>query len=364
MCALLKKLLYYGLLGLVLFFLSACDKISLPRLGFESEPEAKLPLNITYAFPESLLQYTHTIDGCGLPYTIPVGDLVAKMFMKVGMERFNTVQAEPPMGQADGAPADGYRIVLTLNQFGFDPVTRTGQEDRYHAFVDMQMQAVYEDPQGAALAQSPLVYHKKVSLWTPALTGQSSSCSTRQLDAAVENAAEALAKDMVGVLPRLNTSVQTGAPTQSASAPTETRPSKTSPSPQPVHPEISPSVQFRTKLVDANRNLVLEGTEAVVLLIETTNVSTATIPSAYVELRGTPILVEAFKRVAPIPVPLGSFQPGEKRTTEIRGRLGEVSNHIQGELIIGIILSEGIPPGTHTIRTEIQPGPTSKKSSR
>jgi hypothetical protein len=356
--------LYYGLLGVVLFFLSACDKISLPRLGFESEPETRLPLNITYAFSDSLLQYTHTIDACGLPYAIPVGDLVAKMFMKVGMERFQTVQAEPPIGQATGAPLDGYRIVLTLNQFGFDPVTRTGQEERYHAFVDMQMQAVYEDPQGTALAQSPLIYHKKVSLWVPALSGQSSSCSTRQLDGTVENAAEALAKDMVSVLPRLNTSVQTGAPSQSTSAPTETRPAESSPSPPPVHPEVSPSVQFRTKLVDANRNLVLEGTEVVVLLIETTNVSTATIPSAYVELRGTPVLVEAFKRVAPIPIPLGSFQPGEKRTAEIRGRLGEVSEHLQGELIIGIILSEGIPPGTHTIRTEIQPGPTPKKSSR
>lgn len=364
MCALLNKLLYYGLLGLILFFLSACDKISLPRLEFESAPETRLPLNITYAFPESLLQYTHTIDACGLPYTVPVGDLVAKTFMKVGMDRFQTVQAEPPVGQAKGAPPDGYRIVLTLNQFAFDPVTRSGEEDRYQAFVDMQMQAVYEDPQGTALAQSPLIYHQKVSLWTPALSGQSSSCNTTQLDGSVENAAEVLAKDMVGVLPRLNTSVQTGAPTQSASAPTETRPSKTSPSPQSVHPEISPSVQFRTKLVDANRNLVLEGGEALVLLIETTNVSGSTIPSAYVELRGTPVLVEAFKRVAPIPVPIGELKAGEKRTAEIRGRLGEVKETLKGELIIGIILSEGLPPGAHTILTEIQPGPSNKKSSR
>lgn len=117
-------------------------------------------------------------------------------------------------------------------------------------------------------------------------------------------------------------------------------------------------------MVDANRNLILEGGEALVLLIETTNVSSSTIPSAYVELRGTPILVEAFKRVAPLPVPLGSFQPGKKRTTEIRGRLGQVTEPIQGELIIGIILSEGLPPGTHTIRAEIQPGPTRKPSSR
>lgn len=352
------------LLASILLFLPACDKISLPRLGFESEKEPPLPLNVTYAFPEHLLQYTSSIDACGLPYTLPVGDLIARTFMKVGMDRFHTVQAEPPVGEATGAPPDGYRIVLALNEFTFDPVTRTGEEDRYQAFVDMQMQATYEDPQGTALAQSPLVYHQNVSLWTPALSGQSSSCSTKQLDAAVENAAEALARDMISVLPRLETSLHTDSPTQATSAPPQSKPAKSSPSPETGRSETGPSVQYRTKLVDANRNLSLEGGEAVVLLIETTNVSQSPIPSAYVELRGTPILVDAFKRVAPMPVPLGSFQPGEKRTTEIRGRLGKVSEPLQGELIIGIILSEGLPPGTHIIRAEIQPGPALKNSSR
>jgi hypothetical protein len=359
-----KIILSPSIFLLTLIFLAACDKISLPRFGFESEQEARLPLNVTYAFPENLLQYTYSIDACGMPYSIPVGDLVAKSFMKVGMNRFHTIQAEPPIGQADGVPPDGYRIVLTLNHFAFDPVTRTGQEDRYQAFVDMQMQAVYENPQGAALAQSPLVYHEKVSLWIPALSGQSTSCSTRQLDATVEKAAEALAKDMISVLPRLNTSIQTGDSSQATSAPTATQPAEPLTPPQPARPEAGPSVQFRTKLVDANRNLTLESGEALVLLIETTNVTQSPIPSAYVEIRGTPVLVEAFKRVAPLPVPLGSFQPGEKRTTEIRGRLGEVSEHHQGELIIGITLSEGIPPGTHTIRAEIQPRPIPKNSSR
>jgi len=349
------------LLSVSLLFLSACEKVSIPRLEFESESEPRLPLNITYAFSDSLLQSTHTVNACGLPYSVPVGDLIAKTFMKVGMKRFQTVQAEPPVGQATGAPPDGYRIVLALNQFAFDPVTRSGEEDRFQAFVDMQMEAVFENPQGLALAKSPLMYHQKVSLWTPELSGQSSSCATTQFDGTVENAAESLAKDMIGVLPRLNQSVQSGSPSQSMPAPTGTMPVATPPPPAP--PVASPSVQFRTKLVDANRNLVLEGGEAVVLLIETTNVSASTIPSAYVELRGTPVLVEAFKRVAPIPVPIGELKAGEKRTAEIRGRLGPVKESMQGELIIGIILSEGLPPGTHSIRVEIQPGPTTKKST-
>jgi len=152
---------------------------------------------------------------------------------------------------------------------------------------------------------------------------------------------------------------------QTAASPTgNISPTASSQAPNPASEVVSPSVQFRTKLVDANKNLILESGEALALLIETKNVSDSTIPSAYVELRGTPILVEAFKRVAPIPVPLGSLKAGETRTTEIRGRLGQITETIQGELIIGIILSEGLPPGTHSILAEIQPGPTRKKPSR
>jgi hypothetical protein len=364
-CAPANKPFHYGLVVVLLFVLSACDKISLPRLGYESEQEPRLPLNVTYAFSNNLLQYTQNVDACGLSYAIPVGNLIAKTFMQMGLRQFQTIQAEPPVGEAQGAPPDGYRIILELHQFSFDPVTKFGEETRYQAFVDMKMQVVYEDANGAALAKSPLIYHEKVNIWTPELSSQSVSCQTSQIDGTVEDAAETLAKQMVTVLPRL-TQLDAGQQPVAAQpgfpAPATQVPAAAVPPPAP--PVASPSVEFRTKLVDANRNLVLEGGEALVLLIETTNVGSSTIPSAYVELRGTPALVEAFKRVAPIPVPLGSFKPGEKRTAEIRGRLGQVTEKIQGELIIGIIVSEGLPPGTHSIRAEIQPGQTRNKASR
>jgi hypothetical protein len=362
-CPLLKKNFQYVLLVVVLSFLPACDKVSIPRLTHEDKQEPRIPVTITYAFAPNLLTYTQTVGGCGLPYTIPVGEIISKTFLQVGQERFNGVRAEPPVGEAQGVSPDGYRIVLSLQQFGFDPVTRSGQEDRYDVFVDLKLNAVYEDAKGTSLAQSPLTYHQKVRLWVPELTSQSVSCHTGQIDGTVEDAAETLAKQMIGVLPQLvqlNTGQQPIVPQPGFPAPPPQIPAVGVPAP----PVASPSLQFRTKLIDANRNLVLEGGEAIILLIETTNASETPIPSAYVELRGTPTLVEAFKRVAPLPVPLGSFKAGEKRTAEIRGRLGQVTEHIQGELIIGIILSEGLPPGTHTIRTEIQPGPTRKPSSR
>ena len=360
MCSNLKYVLTTGLIGIFFLFFSGCDKVSIPRLGFEDTSEPRLPVTVTYAFAPNLLNSNQTVDACGLPYTIPVGDIIANTFIRIGQDRFNGVQAEPPVGQAQGAPLNGYRITLDLQQFGFDPVTKTGEETRYNAFVDLSLLAVYEDSGGTPVAQTPLTYHNSVSLWTPELTSQSSSCSTTQLDGAVEAAAEMLAKEMTDAMPGL-WQQQMPSPTGTAFPGTSVRP--TAP-PAPVQQVVTSSVQFRTKLVDANRNLILESGETIVLLIETTNVSDSTIPSAYVELRGTPVLVDAFKRVAPIPVPIGSLKAGEKRTAEIRGRLGQIKETIQGELIIGIIISEGLPPGTHSIRTEIRPGPVRKKSSR
>jgi hypothetical protein len=359
-CSNPKHLFTACLIGILFLICSACDKVSIPRLSFEDKSEPRLPVTVTYAFSPKLLNATHTVDACGLPYTIPIGNIIASTFLRIGQDRFNGVQAEPPVGQAQGAPLNGYRITVDLQQFGFDPVTKTGEETRYNAFVDLSLLAVYEDSGGTPLAQTPLTYHQSVSLWTPELSSQSTSCSTTQLDGAVEAAAETLAKEMASLMPRLGQE-QVASPTGNAFPGPSIRP--TGP-PAPVQQVIAPSVQFRTKLVDANRNLILEAGETIVLLIETTNVSDSTIASAYVELRGTPVLVDAFKRVAPIPVPIGSLKAGEKRTAEIRGRLGQVKEPTSGELIIGIIVSEGLPPGTHSIRTEIQPGPARKKSSR
>ncbi|MDH5575431.1 MAG: hypothetical protein OEY80_08115 [Nitrospirota bacterium] len=344
-------------MGILSLSSAACDKVSIPRLGFEEKPEPRLPMSVTYAFSPKLVNSTHTVDACGLPYTIQVGEIITKTFIRVGQDRFNGVRAEPPVGDAQGATLDGYRITVDLQQFGFDPEGRSGEEDRYQALVDLNLLAVYEESGGTPLAQTPLSYHKNVRLWTPELSSQSSSCSTTQIDGAVKEAAETLAKEMASLMPRLGQ--------QSAAVPMgNISPGASAQAPTPAPQVVSPSVQFRTKLVDANKNLILESGEALALLIETKNISDSNIPSAYVELRGTPILVEAFKRVAPIPVPLGSLKAGETRTTEIRGRLDQVTETIQGELIIGIILSEGLPPGTHSIRAEIKSGPTRKKPTR
>ena len=172
MCPLKNKFFQYSLLAVLLSVLFACDKVSIPRLTFDDHSEPRIPFPITYAFAPNLVNHTQTVDACGLPYTIPVGEIITKTFLKVGQDRFNGVRAEPPVGDAQGAPPDGYRVTVDLNQFLFDPVTLMATEARYTAFVDLKLLVVYEDPQGTPLAQTPLTYHEKVSLWVPALSSQ------------------------------------------------------------------------------------------------------------------------------------------------------------------------------------------------
>ncbi|GJL50411.1 MAG: hypothetical protein NPIRA01_16380 [Nitrospirales bacterium] len=331
--------------------LTACDKISIPRLSFDEKPESKLPISVIYRFDPSLVQHTQVVDACGLPHTIKSGEIITKTFLKVGQEHFASVGTQPTVSAGSTNSLNEITIDLKFVQMNFEPVGRSGEEDRYHANVGLQLQAVYQDSQGKALAQTPLDYKDKVNMWTPALTSQTQSCVTGQFDAVVEDAAATLAKEMANVLPRLYG--------QSPQAPVAGGGSNTAQVPSQPISKQHPSLSFRTKLQDANDNLVLEGGENVILQIETTNVSSTPLPSAYVELRGSQAIVNAFSTVTTLPISIGPLQAGESKTTEVRGRMPATVEQEKGELEVSISLSHGIPPGAHTILAAIQPGTSS-----
>ncbi|GJL66258.1 MAG: hypothetical protein NPIRA05_12290 [Nitrospirales bacterium] len=286
-----------------------------------------------------------------MPHTVKSGEIITETFLKVGRDHFASVGTEPTI-IADSSNSHN-EIIIDLNfvQMNFEPVGRSGEEDRYHANVGLQLQAVYQDSQGQALAQTPLTYADKVNMWTPALTSHSQSCATGQFDAVVEDAAETLAKEMANVLPRLYG--------QSPQPPVAAGGYNAVPVPSQPASKQQPSLSFRTKLQDANDNLVLEGGENVILQIETTNVGTTPLPSAYVELRGSQAIVDAFSVVTTLPIAIGPLQAGESKTTEVRGRMPATVEQENGELEVSISLSHGIPPGAHTILASIQPGTSS-----
>ncbi|MCA9472576.1 MAG: hypothetical protein MRJ96_02445 [Nitrospirales bacterium] len=332
---------------LLLASLAACDKISIPRLSFDEKPEKKVPVSVIYRFDPTLSQHTQEVNACGLPYTIKTGEIVAQTFLEVGQERFASVTTLP--SETTEAPVNTsgtLTIDLKFIQASLEPVGRSGDEDRFRANVELQLQAVYEDSQGNPLAQTPLSYAETISMWTPTLSGQSQSCVTGQFDSAMENAAEALAMDMISVIPRLYG--------QAAPTPAGNNEFATPLSTQSI-PVQKPSLTFRTRLQDANDNLILEGGEGLILQVETTNTSSIILPSAYVELRGSQTIVDAFSFVTTLPIAIGPLQPGETKTTEVHGRMPETVDTEKGELIISISLSQGIPPGAHKVLAAIQP---------
>ena len=57
-----------------------------------------------------------------------------------------------------------------------------------------------------------------------------------------------------------------------------------------------------------------------------------------------------------LPISLGTFQPGETRTTEIRGRMPVTVTAQKAELVIALQLEDGTPIGSHRIVAPLQPG--------
>ena len=198
-----------------ILFLNGCNSISLPELstpeiglptfgfGPKSEPEAHIPISVSYAFDESITQATLEVDACGFPYEIKTGEIIPQAFLAIGQERFNSVAAYS--GSVEAVPASqqtDLTIYLQLINQSFEPLGKMAQEDTFLAFVDLQMFATFIDSSGKQLAQTPLNYRAKASFWTPALTSQSGSCVTSTYDTEISRAAEELARQLVSVVPQ------------------------------------------------------------------------------------------------------------------------------------------------------------------
>ena len=343
------KIRIFALISGLFLLVAACGKLVAPRL-FEDKPVTQIPIPVVLAFDQPFLDSIMTVDACGEGHEIQLGTVLSETFLEVSGQSFATVIAQ--RGGAAPTPVAGpppLTIHLSLVHQSFVAPTRFGEEDTYKADLGLQVLAVYVDPGGNTLAQRPLTYQERVSIWTPQDTSTPSTCATHQLEGAVANAGDELARDMLSIIPGL-----VGQPppqTNVAQAPIFPA--------QPRGAAPMPTLSFRTLLKDGNDNLVLEGGENLVLQIEITNESNVPISSAQIELTGTPAIVQAFTQVTPLPIQIGAFQPGEKKTTEVRGRMPFVESTKKGELIVSVNPKEGSPASSHKILAAIGPGSTS-----
>ena len=332
--------------------------ISMPSLEFEEEKpkEPAIPISVAYAFDPSVTEATIDIQACDLPYTLQTGESIVQNFLTLGQETFQAVTAYAGTGEAVQAtrPSDLIIQVNMVNQ-SFQEVDRMAEEDNYLAYLNFKLQAVFIDQNGVELAQTPLNFSGQVRIWAPALTGQSVSCTTGQYDAKINGAAAELAQQLVGVVPEL---LKNGSPQPLAQGrqPAFTPAASRFAAPAPAAPGSQPFFTFRTMLKDGNDNLILEGGEAIVLTIEATNLGGTVITTANANVVGNATLVEAFSQMTPLPISIGTFQPGETRTTEIRGRIPLDVPGQKAELVISLQLEDGTHIGSHRIVAPIQPG--------
>ncbi len=343
--------------------------ISLPSFGFgedEKPKEPAMPISVAYAFDPSVTDATLEIQACDLPYTLNTGEAIVQNFLTLAQETFQSVTAYSGTGEAVRVtkPSDLVIQISMVNQ-AFQEVDRMADEDNYLANLDFKLQAVFIDRGGAALGQIPLNYGGQVRVWAPTITGQSVTCTTGQYDAKINGAAAELAEQLVAVVPQV---LQDGG-TQTLMAQQGRQPAFTPSTPRAA-PQVAPrfSAQapaasgnrpfftFRTMLKDGNDNLILEGGEAIVLMIEATNLGSTAVNTANANVSGHETLVEAFSRMTSLPIALGTFQPGETRTTEIRGRMPVNVTAQKAELVIALQLEDGTPIGSHRIVAPLQPG--------
>jgi len=372
---------YAIVLGLVLI-LSSCSEITLPRVEWEDQKkDPSVPLRVKLELDASVqragIPYN---DACGDEKVFPIGIQLSQMLLEDSQKVFQQVVDREDLTLGNFVDAVLHYTVLEKN---YDlTIPRLESDAEYPAKAMLRIRAILrEERTGKELYAETFEGHGE---WLVSSDEDGVDCEPIGIGIPIDRALETISDELVDTM-RESGRLQIAASKLVAqrqqgiggvSPPSYPSPGPSTPvpgaypipripaSPRSVQQVSAPSVQFRTKLVDANRNLVLEGGEALKLLLEIQNVGDSTIPSAYVELRGTPVLVEAFKRVVSLPVSLGTLRAGEKRTAEIRGRLPRIKKKITGELIVGILLSEGQSPGIHTILAEIHPGLNSNKRKK
>lgn len=331
--------------------------ISMPSMGFgeEEKPNPTLPVSVVYAFDSSVTEATLEVNACGLPYTIQSGELIPQAFMQVGHERFQSVTAYAGTGKAvQESHAADVTVQIQLVTQSIQSATSMADEENAIAFVDLQLHAAYLDANGNELARQPLNYNEQVSIWTPALTGQSVSCTTGRYDDLIVSAALQLAGQMASIVPELLN--QPVPPQRTAQAVTARQPrAATARQSQPSEP-VRPTLKFRTMLKDENNNLLLDAGEVISLHVEITNTGQTLLEGVAIDLKGTPTVVKAFTAITPIPISVGSCQPGETKTIEIRGKMPVTVPTQHGELTVSVNPGDGSVIGSHRILATLRPG--------
>ena len=166
--------------------IAACDKFTIPRI-FENEPVQQIPAAVTLVFEQAFLDSTLAVDGCGYEFQVPSGKVLSETFVDVSQQSFANVSVQRGDQTPMAAPTTvenqpSIIIHLRLVHQLYETPTRFGEEDTYKADLGFQVLAVYTDISGNILAQRPLTFKERVSIWAPQDTSTPATCNTHQFE--------------------------------------------------------------------------------------------------------------------------------------------------------------------------------------
>ena len=339
MCMRLVSAISIFMLVMGLALLTACNHLQTPRFMYPNEQEPVIPLSVKLVFDESVRSATVEQTVCAnVPWKGRLGDAIIQSFSETGRARVAQLTVGDPSGTAQPAtsPTSEFTAFITLAFASFTPTSRSGSdESNYLAQFDVRLTATFQDTQGGRFPEAPMVYSNRVALWTPRIGGSDNQCATGQLDAALRTSADHLANQLMGYLKQLQEKTHgEGAARRQ-------------------NPDTGPSLlALKATLLDANKNLVLEGSEKIGVRIDVTNTGKTVLGATAVTLSGTPALIDAFAGALSRPVQIATLQPGETKSTILWGVLQPGLEGSRGELTVTVTPS-GATSGTPTTQTLI-----------
>ncbi len=334
-------------LGLALLALWACSQLQLPRLWHDSDELPHVPLSVTLVLDDTVRNATLEGDACGMPWEGQLDQALANALLERSAKTFRQVTLSPTGNlNQPGTPQADLTVQVSLINRGFTGSSSFGSETNYQAHLNVELLAIVYNAQGTPVGKAPLSYSKMMKIWTPEISGSGDGCSTHQLDGAMREAVEDLARQMVAaVVTAAGTSpayaaAGAGYPQPApfaSSAPVVPAP------PMGTNHQIPQGLSFRVLLQDQNQDGIFEGAEALTMQIEVANGGPQVAQGVTVSLSGAPpALIQQFQN----PIPIGSLQVGERRQMSFTATVPADITEQQSELVIQVTEASGLaqPP--------------------
>ncbi len=185
----------------------ACDKITLPRMGFEQSPVNVVPVTVRVVLEAPVRDAVLSQSVCdNQVWEGRLGPILADKIHQIGNSRVRQtiVTSSVPAPDSGTGPKPDYQVLLRLANLEMVGKDRTGGTDQYQARMELGLLATYQaalaDGTFHTLGEGPLQYRDNFSVFTPRLGQAGGRCLTNSLDNVLAKASERIADQLFSVM--------------------------------------------------------------------------------------------------------------------------------------------------------------------